>query len=228
MGVTRTDVSQTIIPQITIGGLTIRNVVVDTGPMDFEMTTDVRAVALLGFDFINGAVIHVDYEHKKVEAIRDAAFHPETIPDVFAVPAALDDGVPLVPVKVGDTVSRRFIVDTGSDIVMIFSGFARSHPADVRDQGRGVFLQHTLLSIAEVIGGTLRMEPTELKTVTFGRSVFADFLTERTVDAGNFEGDDFDGLIGTEFLRFYDLYFDYARGRIVMAPNATYRNSVSR
>lgn len=221
------DISQTIVPEIDVAGLKLHNVAIAVGPMVQLVTDDVEAVGLVGFDFINGAVIHIDYQHKKVEAIRSDDFHPETIPGVFAIPVALDDGVPLAPVKVGDTVSRRFIVDTGSPGVMLFSQFADAHPDDVKDQGRGEDLsaKGAFLFLFSSVGGLGSMRPTELKSVQFGQTKFDDFMTMRTVSAGDFGGDDFDGLIGTEFLRFFDVYFDYANGRIVLAPNDTYRGA---
>jgi predicted aspartyl protease len=221
--------SQTIVPEIDVAGIKMHNVAITSGPMDQLVTGDVEAVGLVGFDFINGAVIHIDYQHEKVEAIRSDDFHPETIPGVFAIPVALDDGVPLAPVKVGDTVSRRFIVDTGSSLVMLFSQFAEAHPDDVEDQGRGEDLsaKGAFLFLFWGVGGLGSMRPTELKSIQFGQTKFADFMTMRTVSAGDFEGDDFDGLIGTEFLRFFDVYFDYANGRIVLAPNDTHRGAVA-
>jgi len=222
-------VSRTIVPEIDVAGIRMHDVAITAGPMHDLVTPDVEAVGLVGFDFIDGAVIHIDYQHQKVEAIRSDDFHPETIPGVFAIPVALDDGVPLAPVKVGDTISRRFIVDTGSPGVMLFSQFADAHPDDVKDQGRGQALSANgaFLFLFGGVGGLGTMRPTELKSIQFGQTRFNDFMTMRTVSAGDFEGDDFDGLIGTEFLRYFDVYFDYANGRIVLAPNDISRGAAA-
>jgi len=217
--------SRTIVPEIDVGTLTMRNIAVSTFPGDMHMTSDIEAVGLLGFDFINGAVIHVDYEHRKVEAIRTDAFRPETVTNVFAVPAALDDGVPLVPIKVGETISPRFIVDTGSYFSMIYPRFVIAHPDDVVDV-RGAQHTGTRLVLGRAIGSFLLLVPTELKSLRLGLTDFVNVMAMRPLNGGNIQGDDYDGLIGSSLLRYFDVYFDYPHHRIVFAANTLFRKSM--
>lgn len=42
-------------------------------------------------------------------------------------------------------------------------------------------------------------------------------------DERTFGMEDYDGLIGQDFLRYYEIYFDYAHSRIWLAPNARYQ-----
>lgn len=43
-----------------------------------------------------------------------------------------------------------------------------------------------------------------------------------TLDPSKFDLEDYDGLLGQNFLRYYDVYFDYPHGRILLAPNPRY------
>jgi hypothetical protein len=43
-----------------------------------------------------------------------------------------------------------------------------------------------------------------------------------TLDPSKFDFQDYDGLLGQDFLRYFDLYLDYPHGRILLAPNARY------
>lgn len=101
----------------------MENVSAQTAPYAERSYGDIPIAGLLGYDFIAGAVIHVDYYHGTVEAIAPAAFTP---------------------------------------------------PAGAKR------------------------------------------------DAAAFEGDDYDGLIGQDVLRNFDVYFDYAQTTIYLVPNQRY------
>jgi len=219
--------SRTIVPKIAVGALTMHDVAVWTVPGDIQMSRDIDTVCILGFDFINSAAIRIDYENRKVEAIASDAFDANAITDSFALPAALDDGVPLIPVAIGGATSRRFMLDTGSDNTIVFSRFAREHPDDVVDV-KGMLRRVGSIAIGHTEGGNVVMAPTELKSVTLGKVRFVEFMSFRSLDAGNFEGDDSDGLIGGSMLQFFDLYFDYAHREIVFVPNGLLRRSLVR
>ncbi|MBV9270442.1 MAG: hypothetical protein JO165_05065 [Candidatus Eremiobacteraeota bacterium] len=44
-----------------------------------------------------------------------------------------------------------------------------------------------------------------------------------THDAAAFESEDFDGLIGQDVLRNFDVYLDYAHLKVYLVPNDRYR-----
>jgi hypothetical protein len=45
-----------------------------------------------------------------------------------------------------------------------------------------------------------------------------------TQNPNAFNQEDYDGLIGQDVLRNFDLYFDYAHSKIYIVPNERYRN----
>lgn len=49
---------------------------------------------------------------------------------------------------------------------------------------------------------------------------FQQYVAFYTRSARAFEGENVDGLIGYEFLRSFDVYFDYGRARVYLEPNA--------
>lgn len=212
----------TIVPEIAIGQIRMTNVSASTGRFSDEFPLDhLRALGLLGYDFIAGAVIHVNYEKETVEAIRADAFDAQTLPDATQMPISLDYGVPVSPVRIGRTLSDQFMLDTGTPDLMIFSKFAHAHRDDVKDQGKGdairwLFRYAYILSVY----GAFQVQPTQVAGVTFGPTRFGEVMAMEPQDAGRFEAA-FAGLVGYELLRFYDVYFDYARGRVVVAPGST-------
>jgi aspartyl protease len=211
---------KTIVPSLQIGTIVMPDVVVDTLPFTYENDEHTKVVGLLGFDFIAGGVIKIDYEHGTVDAYR-YGFEPPK--NALILDAVLDDGVPLIPVSVNGAEGERFILDTGADVVVLFSGFTKVHPAAVNDHNPGkVFSSGFNLVSNEGVGGELHTRALALERVKIGEVTFADFLSE--VMAGDqpaFEGEDTDGLIGASVLSAFDVYLDYANSRVAFVLNAS-------
>jgi hypothetical protein len=214
------EASQTVIPEMDVGTLKLRNVVVDSLPFNYQWDPQTKIVGLLGYDFIADTMLKVDYMKGTATAYDPAAnFIPPG--QSFTIPAALDDAVPMVGAKVGDSVGDHFILDTGAWDVMIFSDFVASHPADVADLGLGKTLikRFPFLDMRSGVGGEIEVRPTQVKAFHFGAVNFQNFVLWTTHAARAFEGEDADGLIGYGFLHFFDVYLDYRNSRVLLAPN---------
>ena len=203
---------------IRIGRLTLRDVAAYSVPFHYRIR-DVAVVGLLGYDFFADAVVHVDYFHERVELTDQSVFDSAPLAKQISVGLALDGAVPVARVRVGSSAPARFVVDTGSSDVVIFSHYARAHPADVADAGGGAALSRFLPLTASAIGGTLHFVPIELRSFSFARNVFHVFMVQRLENSSPFESQNADGLIGYEFLHYFDLYFDYENRRLVLVPN---------
>lgn len=216
--------SDALIPKIDFGVATMQNVYAETAPYSEWSYGDIPIAGLIGYDFIAGAVIHVDYYHESVEAIAPAQF---TAPaGAVAVPIRLDDGVPIVEVRIGEATAKNFVVDTGADRSMIFSGFAAAHPHDVSDQGLGEEMTAAsppFVDNVSGVGGKVQVRPVQVSALSIGTIRLPDWLFEVSQNAPSFEGDDYDGLIGQDVLRNFDLYLDYAHQVLYLAPNERYR-----
>lgn len=216
------DSGRTIIPQMTFGGVTMKNVEADVAPFTFWSDDKTPVAGLLGFDFIDGAVVHIDYQHSTLEAFDPASFTPPA--GATSLPIALDDDVPLVNAGIAKAIGHLFIVDTGADRSTIFSPFAAAHPDDVTDLGLGdeMVASYPFVTDFNGVGGTVRYRPLQVGPFTFASYVFPKWLFNGTHDAPAFE-DDFDGLVGQDVLRNFDVYLDYAREKIWLVPNDRYR-----
>jgi hypothetical protein len=209
------------VPEMTIGALTLRNVIASAMPLDYRAKDRTEIAGFLGYDFLAGAVIHVDYEHRRAFAIAPSAFDPSGL-GVKALPIALEDGVPMVSAKVGDSSSERFIVDSGADDVYLFDTFARTHRNDVTDR-RGAAVRFSSLPYLDETGAAARMSlvAVEVSDFVFADIDFHHFLAYRVApDASGVDAEtDADGLIGYRFLKYYDVYFDYPAARLFLVPN---------
>jgi Aspartyl protease len=215
--------SRAVIPKAEIGPIVMNDLVVEALPFSWENDERTRIVGLLGFDFIAGCVVKIDYEHGTVDAIEAASFTPPA--DGMVLDAVLDDQVPMVGMTVNDVVGEHFILDTGADDVVVFSSFANKHPEAVDDHSPKKILSRVFNLIqASGVGGKLKMRPALLAHMQLANVHYADYLALVMLgDQAAFEGEDDDGLVGASVLRAFDVYLDYANSRVVLVPNARTR-----
>ena len=211
--------TRAIVPKITVGPVVMSDVVIEALPFTFEHDRSTRVVGLLGYDFIAGGVVKIDYERGTVDIMPPETFRPP--PGSITLDAILDDGVPLIWSKFNNAVGERFILDTGADDVIVFSGFAKKHPAAVEDHSRRHVVSRSLNFVQlDGVGGELNVTPVIIANMQVGIVLYPETLAfVMSGDQPAFEHEDVDGLIGASALRAFDVYLDYAASRVVLVPN---------
>ncbi len=215
--------ADSLIPKIDFGGVaTMQNVAAEVAPYNGDTYDGSPVAGLIGYDFIAGSVVHIDYVKGVVDAVARATFTPPA--GAIALPIRLDDGVPIIDARIGKAMGHNFIVDTGADRSMIFSAFADAHPHDVADQGLGQTMTASFPFISNIlgVGGKVEVRPVQVPSLGIGSIVLPDWLFQVSRDAPSFEGEDYDGLIGQDVLRNFDVYFDYSRCMMYLLPNDRY------
>lgn len=213
-----------LIPDIRVGTIQMSNVLVNLLPSwhdDPHVGTEI--VGLVGYDFIANAVLTIDYEKGTVTATNPYLFVPPA--DALALPASFDEGVPYIPVQVGQASSDHFILDTGSPNCFLFSSFADAHPDDVKDQGSGVNVNHVWMpwnGFSGVAGGEQPVRATEVKSLTVSGVTFNDWIMFMDLTKQS-PGDEEAGLIGYDFLKYFTVYLDYPQNQVFLAPNGRAR-----
>ena len=216
-GVGHFDNAEAVVPEVDVGQLKMRDVAV--GVLTFgEEQNGTKAVGLMGYDFIAGMELRVDYEHSAAQAMRAGLYVPP--PDAVTLPAALDGRVPAVPAQVGDANGDRFIFDTGAFAGFIFPGFAAANAGAVRDRGARV-IEEFLPGYALGVGGAISLKPAEVNSFRLGSVSFDQPIVY--VENGDPGSDDYDGLIGYDFLQYFNIVFDYADGLIFLEPNHLFK-----
>jgi predicted aspartyl protease len=215
--------SDVVIPKMQIGDVVVEGAHARSLP--FTMWTgDGKPVAgLLGFDFIHDVVLHIDYLHGTVEALSPATFTPPA--GARSLPIALDDQVPLISVAIGNARNLHFLLDTGADRSMLFAQFVSAHPSDASDQGLGTAMQASSPFVNDFlgVGGTVDYRPMQIGPLDLAGWTFPHWLFYVTQNAPSFESEDYDGLIGQDVLRNYDVWLDYPHLRVYLRPNDRFR-----
>jgi hypothetical protein len=212
-----------IVPEMRIGDLTMKNFVAYARPFSSQAYEPEKVVGLLGFDFIASVGLKVDWDKGEV-----VAFAPGSMPmpaTSVTVPIRLDDLVPDIDVSLGNLNSEHFILDTGSSTVLIFPDFAAKHPAELADQGLGRELRLYIPDLyLGTVGGVEKAYPVQVKRLNFGVP-FSEFIVLVVDPESRFGFQDTDGLIGYNFLHYFNLYFDYAGSRIVLEPDMDFQRA---
>ncbi len=207
-----------VVPNLKIGKIGMDDVVINAVPFTDQANPNTKIVGLLGFDFIAGGVIKIDYQNETVDAMRYDHAMPK---DAFEMDAILDDGVPMIEMGINGAISNRFIVDTGATDVLVFSGFSKKHPEALQDNSPGQIFSYAFNSVsADGVGGKLHTRGLALDRMQIGIAAFKNFLAlVMSGDQPAFEGEDTDGVIGATVLSAFDVYLDYGNSRVLFAPN---------
>jgi hypothetical protein len=215
--------SSAVIPEFAVGSLSLHNVHVRALPF-VQYAADGKPVAgLLGYDFICNAVWHVDYQHGTVEVIDPQAFVPPA--GAKALSVRFDDRVPAVAASLANAAVPAFIVDTGADRSALFSSFLQTGGKNISDRGLGTSMRAAwpFVDDMEGVGGSVDYRPLQAGPLALGAWSFPKWLFYVTQNAPAFEFEDYDGLIGQDLLRNFDLYLDYAHSKLYLVPNDRFR-----
>ncbi|MBC5809668.1 MAG: aspartyl protease family protein [Candidatus Eremiobacteraeota bacterium] len=210
----RFQASHTIVPSLRVGALSMRDVVVGTIPGLNVGPSGMRVVGLLGFDFLASVGVRLDFVAGTMLATRPATFAaPEASKQLNA---RLGFGSPLVDARVNGSLGERFVLDTGySGSILLFDYFTRRYPQAIAAPNARAAGGDRRYS---GVGGDFAAKPVVVNRVEFAGFTLPELTIETVHSRTTFSGR-FDGLIGLEVLRRFDVYFDYANSRFFLTRN---------
>lgn len=200
------DVSQTVVPDLSIGDLHLANAVFSVAPID-QPDDSSHIVGVLGLDFWSSAIVGIDFKDKTV-TLYPANTSPPDVASLSAMPIALDDGVPRAPVSV-EGVQGYFLLDTGSASTI----FYRHYFDQLRSKTP---LEQSLET--RWIGGIVDMAAYSVDNFTMGPAQFKH-ASVAVPPNSSVDDQDYDGIIGRNIMEFYKMYFDYEGHAVYLRPN---------
>jgi hypothetical protein len=208
------------VPKMTIGALAMSNV----STLAIPLSIGPRNLAgILGYDFFVGHVVHVDYEHKRVEVLTpEATQRAFAAPHVIVTSAYYDEGAPLVRAAFGTASGDRFALDTGSPYPIVLAPFTRRHAAEIEAHWvPATFGAGTPTRDLEYLEGSILVAARRAPAFTLGPLRIADLTVgvEESNPRSNAIDIALDGIIGTDQMALFDWWFDYDNGRIAMRRN---------
>jgi len=212
----RYNAAETIVPEMHVGTLTMHDVAVHVAPNGWQAGPYIKAVGLMGFDFLAELGVRLDYEHHQVVVVPESEFVPPTDPHTVPIDVRVGEGELYTSVAVNGVLGERWALDTGADATfLIFDAFARRHPEAMRDEhNQGRYSDPVSFS---GVGGAFDTKPYDIAKLQLGNLVFTDFIGYRVTEKGAYDWSS-DGLIGTHFLRLFIVDLDYVESRVYLTP----------
>lgn len=211
----RYDTFDSIVPEMKVGPLVMRDVAVSVAPQGWEMAHGVKAVGLLGFDFLAELGVTIDYERRRITVVPGQVFEAPSDARTIPIDVRVGTGVPQTVVSVNSAQGDRFVLDTGYyGTFTVTDYFARHHPdafAYQRTQTESVTYQG--------IGGEFQVRPYQMSEVKLATLDLRDWIGYRIVSQGAYESDEGDGIIGGAFFRLFTVTFNYGNSRVYLVPN---------
>lgn len=127
----RSNTTQTVVPEIRVGDLTLKNVVATVAPLSTVEQIDTHAAGVLGYDFMRGATVTIDYKNKRVTAAPPDHFTPPAMtPETGDIlPLAVWNHAPLITARINGALAFRVLLDTAAPAdLVVFDSFLRRYP----------------------------------------------------------------------------------------------------
>ena len=208
--------TRAVIPAMSIGDVQMQNVAVSlrhvVDPADTKHTA-----GIIGYDLLANSVVEIDYIHHVVRLYDPIQFVPPA--DSSATPVNIDDEIPFVGATVGNSSGDYFMLDDTYPFTVLCPDFWQAHPDDVVDQGQGRAVNYS------IFGSDSAMKATQLKALNFAGTRFEEWIAYEAMDTQDLEGVNIDGIIGCDFLQYFNVYFDYGHRSIYLEPNDAYRKA---
>lgn len=200
------DVSQTVVPDLSIGGAHLANAVFTVIPIDQPDDRN-HVVGLLGLDFWSSAIVGIDFKSKTV-----TLYPPNTSPpdaaSLSVMPIEVDDGVPRASATI-EGVPGSFLLDTGAASTLLYKHYF--------DQLRTkVPLEETLEE--RWLGGIVDMAAYRVDNFTLGPAQF-EHANIAVPPTSALDDPGYDGSIGRNIMEYYKLYFDYEGHAVYLRAN---------
>lgn len=215
---------RTTIAHAMVGGISLHNFALDSERFAYQPDPTTKIVGVLGYDFFAANVLHFDFVDGTIDALPLADFGAVApVKDGVDIPYALDNGLPLVSVFLGDAFTAHAVLSTSMPFSMILGSFVAAHPDQTRDVSGKPHGEGTIpLADAGTYGLNVEHWTALLSHFRFAISDYKGVGVESTNAPLVVNDQPIDALIGIDYLHYYDLYFDYPYGRLIVKPNAIF------
>jgi hypothetical protein len=206
--------SETIVPELSVGGLTAHNLTFSVAPMN-----GLGGISgLLGCDFLASAVVGIDFKDRKVTLDPWATFSPASL-GLRAMPIQLDGCVPRVPASI-ENVPGHFLVDTGGFGTLVYRHYLNKLPhAMVASEGETPDAEYGATWTFNAVGGSVSSLLYDVNDFIFAGPGYHTGQVLVPSSTSTFQDPDYDGIIGRNMLGEYVFYLDYNDDVIFIKPN---------
>ena len=214
---------ETQIAEATTGDLHLQNFALEVLPFYYHPSYDTKVVGVLGYDFLSQGFITVDYVNGRVSASPNTAAAVDAA-DLDVIPVWFDDGLPFFTTTIGSHETKNVLLDSSFDVSFVLGSFCQAYPEAVIDDG-GKQHGREVVPFADSggYGREVDIWLAKLPQLHVGPMNFIDYkimATNMEMDQGNHA---IDAVMGTGFLIFFDVSYDFAHDRVLLKRNAYFK-----
>ncbi len=211
---------ETQIADAAIGDLHLKDFALEALPFHYHADADTRVVGVLGYDFLSSALFSVDYVNEHVSAT-PLGITPTVGADTYVLPVRFDDGLPFITCVISSHETENVLLDSSFLYSFVFGSFTESYPEAVVDASKGEEHHHTVVPFADsgTYGRDLDVWVANVPDIRIGPTRFLNYKILATNIAWDPGGHKVDAVMGTQFLAYYDVSYDFARGRVLLKHN---------
>ena len=195
---------------IAFGANVLHDVIIYTG-LDERGSSESDVVGLIGFDLLAGAIVELDLDGKILRIMDPAKVQPDASKGMV-VRVDLADGTPRVAMTVGGRVPVLATLDSGNPMHVLFSQSLVS-----RDRVSFFTDPTSLLSLVQVqiygVNGNETVRCGQLQSLELGPVVYRPVPACASPSMSHN-----DVLVGLDFIRAFNVVFDYPDGYLLMMP----------
>lgn len=216
---------ETEIAEATAGDVEIKHFALEALPFHYHADADTKIVGTLGYDFLSRGLFIVDYVNRRVSVSPNTDAPPE--PGMYYLPVTFDDGLPFFTSTIGSHETKNVLLDSSFLLSVVFGSFTEAYPEAVVDESNGKQHVHTIVPFADrgSYGRDIDIWVANIPDIHIGPTHYYDYKMLATNWA--FEGGErqVDAVMGTQFLNFYDVFYDFAHERVYLKPNEFFKQS---
>jgi hypothetical protein len=200
------------VDEIAVGGVRMRNQLGFVAPIYEKSIEGIAVDGMVGFEFFRRFAVRIDYGHHTLTITNPATFDPTGAG--LVIPFVFYDHLPMVSGRIGD-LPARLDIDTGSRSEVDITGpFVRAHELRAR------FPKGVSAVTGWGVGGPSRSYVVRLPSLTLGSAApVANPVAGLSEDKGGSISDpNYEGNIGSGFLKRFAVTFDYAHQKMYLKP----------
>jgi predicted aspartyl protease len=191
-----------------------------TVPTAFLEPSVGRAVdGVLGYDVFHSFVVEIDYSKRLINLYEPRSYQYKGSGD--SLPITIEDNTPFVHAMImsndNNSVEGKFLIDTGANNALnIFGRFDEAHSISKS-------LHKTLQSTGLGVSGAKKTRIGRIEGIQLGRLTIKKPVVSLAQSSESDSDEIGDGEIGAELLRRFKMIVDYSRSRIILEPNAQFK-----
>jgi Aspartyl protease/PDZ domain len=197
--------------EIAVGDMRMRDQTAFTLDFAAKATEGFEVGGMIGFEFFRRFAVRIDYGSGTMTIIDPARFDPTDAGT--PIPFLFYDHMPQVDGRLGN-LPGRFAIDTGSR-----SEVDLTTPFVERARLRDAYPDGVLAVSGWGVGGPVKSQVVRAKSLTLGNvTVASPVASLSTSKAGSFSDANYEGNVGSGFLKRFIVTFDYAHQVMYLKP----------